>query len=125
MAVGSFLWLFGLAWRMGDWTSTGIVVATVVLMLTWILGSHLWKTNRASKLRMDWVFLGLWWGVTLLLLNWRLDVWMATGRDTDLADAHRVLPMWIVHVGTLLLLFWAGWLITRVKANGPMLNAKG
>jgi hypothetical protein len=66
---------------------------------------------------MDWVFLGLWWGVTLLLLNWRLDVWMATARGTDLAEAHSVLPMWIVHLGTLLLLLWAGWLMTRGKTE--------
>jgi hypothetical protein len=85
-------------------------------MLAWILGSHLWKTNRAPKLRMDWVFLGLWWGVTLLLLNWRLDGWMATARGTDLADAHSVLPMWIVHAGTVLLLLWAGWLMAPRKA---------
>jgi hypothetical protein len=118
MAVGSILWLFGLAWRMGDRMSAGIVAATVVLMLTGIFWSHWWGTDRASKLRMNRVFLGLWWGVTLLLLNWRLDVWMATVRDTDLADAHRVLPMWIVHLGTLLLLLWAGWLMAKPRGGG-------
>jgi len=34
------LWLFGLAWRMGDRMSAGIVAATVVLMLVWGFGSR-------------------------------------------------------------------------------------
>jgi hypothetical protein len=119
MAVGSMLWLFGLAWRVGDRMSAGIVAATVVLLLVWGLGSRdLLGEDRVSRLRFSRVFLGLWWGMTLLLLNWRLDVWMATARGTDLADAHSVLPMWIVHLGTLLLLLWAGWLMARGKAKG-------
>jgi RNA polymerase sigma factor (sigma-70 family) len=118
MVVGSMLWLFGLTWHVGDRMSAGIVAATVVLMLVWGFGSRdFWGTNRMFKLRMNWVFLGLWWGVTLLLLNWRLDVWMATVRGTDLAEAHRVLPMWTVHLGTLLLLLWAGWLMAPRKAT--------
>jgi RNA polymerase sigma factor (sigma-70 family) len=118
MAVGSMLWLLGLTWRMGDRMSAGIVAATVVLMLAWGLGSgDLPGEDRVSRLRMSRVFLGLWWGVTLLLLNWRLDVWMATVRGTDLADAHRVLPMWIVHVGTVLLLLWAGWLMAKPRGS--------
>jgi hypothetical protein len=63
------------------------------------------------------VFLGSWWGVILLLLNCRLDVWMATVRGTDLAEAHSVLPMWIVHLGTLLLLLWAGWLMAKPRGG--------
>jgi len=118
MAVGSLLWLFGLAWRMGDWMSAGIVAAIATVMLAGVFGSYLRGTNRVFNLRMDWVFLGLWWGVTLLLLNWRLDVWIATVRGTDLADAHRVLPMWIVHLGTLLLLLWAGWLMAKLRGGG-------
>ncbi|MGA3285683.1 MAG: sigma-70 family RNA polymerase sigma factor, partial [Verrucomicrobiota bacterium] len=118
MVVGSFLWLFGLAWHMGDRMSAGIVAATVVLMLAGFpFWSHLWGTNRASKLWMSWVFLGLWWGVTLLLLNCRLDLWMATVRGTDLAEAHRVLPMWTVHLGTLLLLLWSGMLLARRRGG--------
>jgi hypothetical protein len=120
MAVGSMLWLFGLAWRMGDRMSAGIVAATVVLMLVWGFGSRdLLGEDRVSRLRFSRVFLGLWWGMTLLLLNWRLDVWMATVRGTDLADAHRVLPMWIVHLGTLLLLLWAGWLMAKPRKATP------
>jgi hypothetical protein len=112
------LWLFGLAWRMGDRMSAGIVAAIAVLMLVWGFGSrNFWGTNRTFKLRMSRVFLGLWWGVTLLLLNWRLDVWIATARGTDLADAHRVLPMWTIHLGTLLLLLWAGMLLARRKGG--------
>jgi RNA polymerase sigma factor (sigma-70 family) len=116
MVVGSFLWLFGLTWHIGDRMSAGIVAATAVLLLVYGFGSrNFWGANRMFKLRMSWVFLGLWWGVTLLLLNWRLDMWMATVRGTDLAEAHRVLPMWIVHLGTLLLLLWAGWLIAKMR----------
>jgi hypothetical protein len=42
---------------------------------------------------------------------------MATVRGTDLAEAHRVLPMWIVHLGTLLLLLWAGWLMAKPRGG--------
>ncbi len=54
-----------------------------------------------------------------------MDVWMATVRGTDLTEAHRVLPMWTVHLGTLLLLLWAGWLMARGKAKGQRLKAEG
>ncbi|MGO8680054.1 MAG: RNA polymerase sigma factor [Limisphaerales bacterium] len=64
MVVGSMLWLFGLTWHVGDRMSAGIVTATVLLMLAGFpLWSHVWGTNRASKLWMSRVFLGLWWGV--------------------------------------------------------------
>ena len=117
MVVGSMLWLFGLTWQVGDRMSAGIVAATVVLLLVWGLGSRdLLGEDRVSRSRFSRVFLGSWWGMILLLLNWRLDVWMATARGTDLAEAHSVLPMWIIHLGTLLLLLWAGWLMAKPRA---------
>jgi hypothetical protein len=58
-------------------------------------------------------------GIILLMLNWRLDLWIAKAHGNDLAAAHDLLPMWVVHLGTLLILawVWALLIVTKPKAQ--------
>jgi hypothetical protein len=60
-------------------------------------------------------------GAILLILNWRLDRWLAVILGSDLTGAHRFLPMWIIHLSTLVLVIWIGVLVilTRPAGCGP------
>jgi TM2 domain-containing membrane protein YozV len=52
--------------------------------------------------------LALCWGTILVILNLRLDVWLAAAHRCSLAEIHSLLPAWVVPVLTLALLLWAG-----------------
>jgi len=61
----------------------------------------------------------LLWGIILLMLNLRLNQWMATFRGTNLADFHRILPEWAIPLATLTLLIWVGILVALTKPRRP------
>src|ERR1035438_4749385 len=56
--------------------------------------------------------------IVVLLQSGRLDRWIASIRGTDLADAHLFLPMWIVHLSTVLLLVWIAVLVVKTSPKG-------
>ena len=76
---------------------------------------------RVSPSRLAWMPTILIIGVILLMLNWRLDRWIAVILDRDLIGAHLFLPLWIVRLSTLLWLAWIGVLvfITKPKSVEP------
>ena len=55
------------------------------------------------------------WGVILVVLNLRLDVWLAVRREMSLAEMHRLLPPWLIPVLTLTLMTWIGILLAMTK----------
>jgi hypothetical protein len=68
--------------------------------------------------RMTWTHLAVIFGVIILMLNWRLDIWMAALGGIDLAEAHRLLPMWTVHLLTVAFLLVVGALLTFTNRGG-------
>jgi hypothetical protein len=125
MTIGALAWLVYLGWEVRDNLTAGITAAAGVAIIMWlfvcfyrpkaIVGLHVsWK-------RLAWAPSLMIAGVILLMLNWRLDLWIAKVRGTDLAEAHRFLPMWIIHLPTLLLLVWiiAVLSATRPKPSSP------
>jgi hypothetical protein len=64
------------------------------------------------------------WGVMLLILNWRLDAWLAAHRGISLVEMHRLLPPWIIPVLTLALLVWFGVLTAMTKPKLPHAGQK-
>ena len=74
------------------------------------------RTGAAK--RMNLTHLGAIFGILILMLNWRLDIWMAAARGTDLAEAHRLLPMWTVHLMTLAFLLVVGALLAFMNRGG-------
>jgi H+/Cl- antiporter ClcA len=56
-------------------------------------------------------------GAVLVLLNLRLDVWVAERRDVSVAELHQFLPIWLVPVLTLALIAWIVALIAITKPN--------
>lgn len=50
----------------------------------------------------------LGWAVIFVVLNLRMDLWLASYRGVDLAVIQRLLPPWVIPTETLTLLVWIG-----------------
>jgi hypothetical protein len=123
MTLGALAWLIHLAWQVGDTLSSGITTATGIAVIAWCVCCscfpRLIKGIRAVPSQAAWVPTILIVAVILLMLNWRLDRWIAVILSSDLTAAHIFLPMWIVHLSTLLVLIWFAVLVafTKPKAS--------
>jgi len=56
-------------------------------------------------------------GATLILLNLRLDVWLAARREASLDEIHQLLPIWVMPLLTAGLVVWVTvlWRMTAPK----------
>jgi RNA polymerase sigma factor (sigma-70 family) len=120
MTAGAIGSLLHYAWRAGDRISVGILAATGAGMVAWtfcgLYSPRLFAgIVRVSPRLLAWVPTAWIGTAALLVLNWRLDQWIAAIRGTDLEDARHFLPMWTVHLSTLLLLAWIGGLALIVR----------
>jgi len=50
--------------------------------------------------------------VILAIFNLRFDVWLASGYGVSVAEVHRMFPMWMVPVLSLVLVVWTGVFLT-------------
>jgi hypothetical protein len=51
----------------------------------------------------------------LAVLNLRLDVWLAARYEISVAELHRLYPVWLIPVLTLVLLAWVGLVVALGK----------
>ena len=58
---------------------------------------------------------GLIGGMILVTLNLRTDVWVASGYGVSVAEAHSLLPTWIVPLLSLALVFWTALVLVLTK----------
>jgi hypothetical protein len=95
---------------------TGIITATMVVLGLWFYFQPRGKTWIAAK-RAAIGHVALALGMVLVILNLRIDVWLASYRGVSVTEIHQLLPMWVIHLLTLALLIWTGVLLamTRVK----------
>jgi hypothetical protein len=107
--LSCFSWLIMLAWRAHDRVSLGIISAAMV-----VLGVRHFSQFGTGTLRSI-RHMALAFGVILLTLNLRLDVWLAAIRGTDLAEIHSLLPAWVVPSATFTLLAWTGAMFALTK----------
>jgi RNA polymerase sigma factor (sigma-70 family) len=119
MVLGALAWIVNRSWLAGDWLSVGIVTGGGVFLLAW----PYWLAARlghaqAVKSPLQFVPTVLLFSLILFMINWKLDLWISVATGSGVAGANRILPMWIVHVGTLLLLVWVGLLpvVTKPRA---------
>jgi RNA polymerase sigma factor (sigma-70 family) len=120
MTFGAIASLIHVAWQVGDSLAAGTTAAVGAVVMAWSLGCVYFPgfidKIGISRQRLVWVPTLLIAGVILLVLNGRLDRWIAVVRGGGLDDAHRFLPMWVVHLSTLGVLIWAA---VVVVATGP------
>ena len=54
-------------------------------------------------------------GIVLVILNLRLNAWMASRRECSLAEIHGLLPAWVIPMLTLALVLWVGLVLALTK----------
>ncbi len=105
--VACFAGLIESAWRANDLVWAAIIAAAMMALG----GAHFMrlrcKTGVAATRNVAG-HLALIWGVILLILNCRLEVWVAAFRGIGPDEMHRLLPVWMVPVLTLALVAWSG-----------------
>ena len=109
-----FSWLALLAWQFHDPASAVVIVGLMVGLAVWYFTNTRGKIGLAS-MRAVAGHLALCWGVILVILNLRLDVWMAAAHRCSLAEIHSLWPVWVTPVLTLALLLWAGLVLALTK----------
>jgi hypothetical protein len=112
--LSAFLWLIDLAWRARDLLSVGIMTAAML-----VLGvSHFFQVRLRTGVgaaRAAITHVALAWAVILIMLNCRLDVWMASRHGVSLVEMLDLLPPWMIPSLTLALLIWIGVLSALTK----------
>ena len=63
---------------------------------------------------------GLAWAIILVILNLRLQIWLAAFLGVDLVELHRLLPAWVVPSATLFLVLLVGVAAALIKAHGSI-----
>jgi RNA polymerase sigma factor (sigma-70 family) len=105
--LACFSWLINLAWQTGDEVWAGIITVIMLALGAW----NYWQVRGRrglSAVRAVVGHLALVWCVVLVLLNVRLDVWLAAARGIDLTSLHQLLPPWTVPLLTVALVLWIG-----------------
>jgi len=124
VVAGTHLMLFWcpmfLAWRAQDRMATGIIAGIMVTMGIWHFFHSRGKTGAAGS-RAYIGQIGLCGAVILAIFNLRFDVWLASGYGVSVAETHRMFPMWIVPLLTLVLAIWiaAVLALTKPKPRAP------
>ncbi len=109
-----FLYFVWIAWRLNDRVSAGILAGLMVGLGVWKFVSLRGKTGVAA-MRVAAGQLALTWAIILVVLNLRLDVWMAAAHECSIAEMHRLLPAWVIPVLTMALVLWAGLVLVITK----------
>ena len=112
--VACFSWLIWFAWRANDRLTAAITIGIMAVLGAW----HFFQIRRHAEpaaLRAAIGHVALLWGIIILILNLRMNQWMATFSGISVADFHRRLPEWAMPVATLTLLIWIGIVIAVTK----------
>ena len=114
--VACFWWLIDLAWRAHDQASAGVIAGIMVALTIWHFVQLRGRTGVAAT-RAIAGRMALVWGIILVILNCRLEAWLASLHGIDLAEMYRLLPVWIIPLLTLIVVAWVG-LLLRMTGLG-------
>jgi RNA polymerase sigma factor (sigma-70 family) len=106
--LSCFSWLIALAWRAHDPVSAGIISAAMVALGLWHFFQIRGRKGTAG-MRVTMGRMSLACGTILLILNLRLDAWLAAIHGTNPLSA------WVIPSLTLALLVWVGVLFAVTK----------
>ena len=103
--VASFSWLVYLALCAHDRLWAAITVGIVALLFVWHLLQSRGQTG-ATILQGAVGHVAIAWAIVFVIVNLRLQVWLAALMGVDLVQFHRLLPVWVVPSATLFLVLW-------------------
>ncbi len=123
VAAGMYLcyfWGFIFMARMaGDRLWAGIIVVIMVVLGLGFYFHLRGKTSAGDARRAAIGHVAVAFAMILLILNLRLDVWLAAYRGVSLTEIHQLLPSWVMPVLTLGLLAWAGTVCALTRPKRP------
>jgi hypothetical protein len=114
--VASFSWLICLAFRANDRLWAAVITGIMVVLFLW----HFLQARsriEAAALQRATRHVAIAWAIILVILNLRLQVWLATLRGVDLSELHRLLPAWVIPSATLFVVLWVGVLVALTKSQ--------
>lgn len=124
MMFGGFAWLINVGAEGGDPLTVCIAIIGMMAGIAWPTGLvSVVGIERAKKSLFAFMPAILMFGIIFLMVNTRLDLWIATDHGMDFNLAHRIMPMWIVHAGTALLLIWVAALVMITKPKPQIAKA--
>jgi RNA polymerase sigma factor (sigma-70 family) len=109
-----FSWLICVSWQLHDPGSALIIAGLMVGLTLWNIVNIRGKIGEAA-MRAVAGHLALAWGLVLVILNLRLDVWLASAHGGSLAEIHSLLPVWVIPLLTLALFLWTGLILKLTK----------
>lgn len=107
-------WIIGLAWVMGDGATALFVTVLTVAFATWNLRRIRHLPDAAADRLTTACHAGLC-GVLLLLVNLRVQHWVAPLYNVSADEMRRLLPMGTIHLLTVLLVVWTGLLLAATR----------
>ncbi|MGD0060915.1 MAG: sigma-70 family RNA polymerase sigma factor [Verrucomicrobiia bacterium] len=105
-----FSWLIYLAWDTGDRLWAWIIAAIMITLFAWRLYQGRGKAGVAA-IRMVARHFVLAFAAIFVVLNLRMDVWVAERRDVSVAQIHQLLPIWLMPLLSLALVVWVALVI--------------
>jgi RNA polymerase sigma factor (sigma-70 family) len=115
--IASFSWLIYFALRANDPLWAAIIAGIMVVLFIWhLLQSR--KRAAAASLQGATGHVALAWAIILVILNLRLQVWLAALAGINLVELHRMLPVWVVPLATLFLVLLVGVATALTKSQG-------
>jgi RNA polymerase sigma factor (sigma-70 family) len=115
VVAGTHLMLFWcmifLSWRAHDRTTTMIIAGIMLAMGIWHFFHSRGKTGAAGA-RAYIGQIALCSAAILAIFNLRFDVWLASRYGVSVAEVHRMFPIWMVPLLSLILVIWTGLFLT-------------
>lgn len=109
-----FSWLIYLAWDTGDHLWAWIIAAIMITLFAWRLYQGRGKAGAAA-IRMVGRDFVLAFAAIFVVLNLRMDVWVAERRDVSVAEVQQFLPIWLLPLLSLALVVWVALVIALTK----------
>lgn len=102
-----------------DQLSAALIAGLMTLLFAW----HFLKARKrtgATSLQGSTRHFALAWAIILVILNFRLQAWLATLLGFNLPALHRLLPAWVVPSVTLFLVLVVGMAIALSRSQRPL-----
>jgi len=116
----AFSWVVYLAWDTGDRAWAAWSAAALVLMAAWYVYRLRGMAGSVSaSIRVTATHIAVLCGAALVVLNLRMDVWLAERREVSLDEIHQLLPIWVMPLLTIGLVAWVAilWMMTMPRTK--------
>lgn len=89
----------------------------MIAIFVWHFPQARKSRNGAASLQGATGYVALAWAIILVILNLRLQIWLAIFRGVDLVELRRVMPALVVPLATLFLLLWVGVVVALTESQ--------